>query len=181
MGEALFKFVPYLLGGVGGSLITLLYGLYKSRMQKMECHYIDEDVMSKLPITIQDGIVHQNIYTKQFQLINTTNTDQKEFKVIFEFDATAKILRHNDISKTGSDKFKKRLLKDNEYSVTIKNFNRGDKVKFVFEIANISNNYVNVTEANCTGFKIHIRDKRKVRESSKLTFVSKEQINTSLS
>lgn len=177
MGETLLKFVPYLLGGVGGATITLLYGWFKGRMQKMECHYIDEDVMSKLPITIQEGITHQNIYTKQFQLINTTNTDQKEFKVIFEFDATAKILKHNDISKIGSDKFKKRLLKDNEYSATIKNFNRGDKVKFVFEIANVTNNFVNVTEANCTGFKILIRDKRKVKVSSKLTFVSKEQIN----
>jgi len=178
MGESLLKILPYLLGGFGGATLTMFYNLYKGKIQKMECHYIDEDIMSKLPISLQEGIVHNNIYTKQFLIINTTNTDHKEFKVIFEFDATAKILKHTNISKTGADKFKKELLKENEYSVSIKNFNREDKVKFIFEIANVTNNYVNVTEDNCIGFKICFKDKRVNKERSKLTFVSKEQINS---
>lgn len=178
MEETFLKFFPYLLGGVGGATLTVIYNVYKGRVQQMECHYLEEDIMSKLPITIQEGVTHNNIYTKQFLVINTTNTDHKEFRIIFEFDATAKILKHSDISKTGADKFKKKLLKDNEYSVTIRNFNRGDNVKFIFEIANVSNNYVNVTEDNCIGFKVCFKDKRKNKVKSKLTFVSKEQINS---
>ncbi len=178
MGEVFMKFLPYLLGGVGGAILTVFYNMYKGRIQKMDCHYIDEDIMSKLPISIQEGVIHNNIYTKQFLIINTTNSDHKEFRVIFEFDATAKILKHSDISKTGADKFKKKLLKDNEYSVTIRNFNRGDQVKFIFEIANVTNNFVNVTEDNCIGFKVYFKDKRTDKVKSKLTFVSKEQINS---
>lgn len=179
MGEIFLKIIPYLLGGFGGATLTVLYNHNKGRIQKMECHYIDEDVMSKLPISIQEGVVHNNIYTKQFLIINTTNIDHKEFTVIFEFDVTAKILKHTDISKTGANKFKKKLLKENEYSITIKNFNRNDNVKFIFEIANVTNNFVNVTEDNCIGFKICFKDKRKNIEQSKLTFVTKEKINSS--
>jgi len=178
MGEILLKILPYFLGGIGGAGLTLIYNWNKNRIQKMHCFYVEEDVMSKLPITIPTGEVHNNIYTKQFLLKNTTNFDYKEFRVIFEFDATAKILKHTDISKTGADKFRKKLLKDNEYSVSIKNFNRNDNVKFIFQIANISNNYFNVTEDNCIGFKICLKDRRKNRKVSKLTFVSKEQINS---
>lgn len=175
--EIFLKILPYLLGGVGGSTLTFVINSYKNRIQKMYCYYIDEDIMSKLPISLQEGVVHNNIYTKQFLLKNSTNTDHKLFRLIFEFDATAKILKHSDISKTGSDKFRKKLLKDNEYSITIKNFNRGDELKFVFEIANVSNNFVNVTEDNCTGFKICFKDKTKHKAKSKLTFVTKEKIN----
>lgn len=178
MGEVLLKLFPYFLGGIGGTVLTVLFNTYKGRIQKMYCYYIDEDIMSKLPIRVQEGIVHNNIYTKQFLLTNTTNIDYTEFRVIFEFDSTAKILRHTDISKTGANKFKKKLLKDNEYSITIRNFNRGDQVKFIFEIANVSHNYVNVTEDNCTGFKICFKDKRTNKIKSKLTFVSKEEINS---
>lgn len=178
MEDFFIKIVPYLLGGCGGATLNMLYNYNRDRIQKMDCHYIDEDIMSKLPITIQEGIIHNNIYTKEFIIINTTNTDHKEFTIIFEFDTTAKILKHTDISKTGANKFKNKLLKENEYSVTIKNFNRNDNAKFIFEIANVTNNYVNVTEDNCVGFKICFKDKRTNIEKSKLTFVSKEKINS---
>lgn len=175
--DTIQKIIPYLLGGVGGAFITMLYNIWKTRIQKMVCHYIDEDVMSKLPITVEEGITHNNIYTKQFLLINTTNIDHKEFRVIFEFDSSAKILKHTNISKAGTNKYKARLLKDNEYSVAIKNFNRKDQVKFLFEIANITNNVVNITEDNCVGFKLILKDKRADKAPSKLTFVTKEIIN----
>ena len=74
-----------LLGGVGGTVGTIFYTKYNNRIQKMHCYCIDEDIMSKLPITNDDGTTHQNIYTKEFVLKNTTNSDQKDFRVIFEF------------------------------------------------------------------------------------------------
>jgi hypothetical protein len=178
MEAIILKVLPYLLGGIGGSGLTIFINWYKNKIQKLDCIYIDEDVMSKLPITVPTGETHNNIYTKQFEVVNTTNFDIKEFRLIFEFDATAKILKHTDISKSGADKFKKKSLKDNEYSVIIKNFNRKDRIKFIFEIANITNNYINVTEDFCIGFKVRFKDKRCSKERSKLTFVSKEQINS---
>jgi len=177
MVELIKVVLPYITGGIGGAGITILYNKYKSRIQVMECHYIDEDTISKIPTTVEDGELHQNIYSKQFVLKNTTNCDHKTFRVIFEFDITAKIIRHTDITKSGIDRLKKKLLKPNEYSVTIQNFNRGDEVKFIFEIANLNKDEINVTEDNCIGFKIKLKDKRKAQLKSKLTHVDKEKIN----
>jgi len=169
--------LPFLAGGAFGSIITIVYNNHKNKIQKMNCHCVDEDVMSKIPITNDDGTTHQNIYTKEFLLKNTTNKDQSDFQIIFEFDATAVILKHTNIGKVGTDHYKSRLVKDNEYLARIKNFNRNDQVKFIFEIANISDNHINITEAKCTGFKIVHKDKRKSKKASKLTFVTKEQLS----
>jgi hypothetical protein len=166
-----------LLGGAGGTVGTVMYTKYNNRIQKMNCYCTDEDIMSKLPITNDDGTTHQNIYTREFLLKNTTNSDQKDFRVIFEFEAGAIILKHTNKSKVGTDTYSKRLPKENEYSVRIRDFNRGDEIKFIFEIANVINNRINVTEANCIGFKIVHIDKRKSKAVSKLTVVSKEALN----
>lgn len=179
--EQLIIIFPYLLGGIGGSVITWLISCWKNRIQKMNCLYLDEDVMSKLPITSENGVIHENIYTKKFHLVNTTNIDQKSFKIIFEFDASAKILKHSIISKGGNNRYKGRLLKDNEYATTIKNFTRKDEVRFLFEIANIKDNVVNVTEDDCIGFKIVLQDKRTKKSPSKLTIVEKDKINSNYS
>ena len=177
MERMLQSILPFLAGGAFGSIITILYNNHKNKIQKMQCHCVDEDVMSKIPITNDDGTTHQNIYTKEFVLKNTTNKDQNDFLVIFEFDAGAVILKHTHSSKIGTDKFKSRLIKDNEYSVRIKNFNRNDDIKFIFEIANITDNHINITEAKCVGFKIVHKDKRKSKKTSKLTFVSKDRLS----
>ena len=169
--------LTFLSGGAFGSVLTIITNKIKGRMQTMECHYIDDDVISRLPMTTDEGEVRQNIFSKKFILKNTTNIDQKEFKVIFQFDVAAKIIRHTDNTKTGTDRLFKRLLKDNEYEVTIKNFNRNDNVSFIFEIANIANDHCNVTEAECVGFKIIIKDKRKATLKSKLTVVDKVSLN----
>jgi hypothetical protein len=169
--------LTFLSGGAFGSILIMITNRIKGRIQKMECHYIDDDVISRLPMTTDEGITHHNIFSKQFILKNTTNTDQKEFKVIFQFDVAAKIIRHTDKTKTGTDRLFKKLLKDNEYEVTIKNFNRNDEVTFIFEIANIKNDHCNVTEADCIGFKIKIKDKRKATLKSKLTVVDKASLN----
>jgi hypothetical protein len=162
-------------GGAFGSILTILYNRFRGKIQTMECYYIDDDVISKLPVTVNEKEIYQNIYSKQFELKNTTNTDFKLFNVIFEFDVNAKILRHTDTTKSGVDRLKKKLLKPNEYTVTIKNFNRNDKAKFIFEIANITEDLINITEDNCIGFKIKIKDKRKRRLKSKMTVVDKDR------
>jgi hypothetical protein len=179
MADILTTILPYLTGGAAGATITIFYGKHKNKIQKMECHYIEDDVISRLPIATEEGDTHQNFFSKKFCLRNTTNSDHKEFTVIFEFDINAKILRHTDSTKGGIDRLKKKLLKPNEYSVTIKNFNRNDEVKFLFEIANISADLVNVTEDDCVGFKIVIKDKRKAKLKSKLAVVNKETLNSS--
>jgi hypothetical protein len=174
--DALRLILPFVGGGLFGSILTIIYNRYRGKIQIMECHYIDDDVISRLPITNQ-GEPHQNIFSKQFLIINTTNTDHKTFRVIFQFDVTAKILRHTDITKSGIDRLKKKLLKPNEYAVTIRNFNRGDDVKFNFEIANITDDLINVTEDECIGFKVIVKDRRNPTLKSKLTLVEKARLN----
>jgi hypothetical protein len=169
--------ITFLSGGAFGSVLTMVVNHYKGRIQTMECHYIDDDVISRLPIPIEGGGAHENIFSKQFMLKNTTNTDHKVFRVIFEFDAVAKIIRTTDITKTGVDRLKKKLLKPNEFAVTIKNFNRKDEVKFIFEIANVTKDQINVTEDDCVGFKVKIIDKRKATLKSKLKVVDKAKLN----
>jgi hypothetical protein len=178
MADILPLVLPFLTGGVAGSLITIIYNRVRGKIQTMDCYYIDDDVISRLPIPTEDGVTHSNIFSKRFCLKNTTNTDHKEFVIIFEFDPKAKIVRHTDTTKSGTDRLKKKLLKPNEYSVTIKNFNRGDEIKFMFEIANITEDLVNVTEDECVGFKVKLKDKRKPQVKSKLTFVAKEKLHT---
>jgi|WetSurMetagenome_2_1015567.scaffolds.fasta_scaffold382316_2 hypothetical protein len=170
-------FLTFFSGGAFGTLMMIIYNKIRGRIQTMECHYIDDDVISRLPIQIEGGDSHQNIFSKHFLLKNTTNTDIKDFVTIFEFDCEAKIIRHTDVTKAGVDRLKKKLLKPNEYSVTIKNFNRKDEVKFIFEIANVTKDYCNVTEDNCIGFKIKLKDKRKAMIKSKLKLVDKATLN----
>ena len=179
MAELVPTILPYVTGGAAGAVITLLYNRNKAKIQTMDCYYVDDDVISRLPIAGDNGETHQNIFSKKFCLKNTTNADHKEFTLIFEFDIEAKIVRHTDSTKGGIDRLKKKLLKANEYSVTIKNFNRGDEVKFMFEIANVSDDLVNVTEDDCIGFKVKLKDKRIAQVKSKLTVVDKERLNTS--
>jgi hypothetical protein len=169
--------IVFLSGGTFGSIITIGYQKWAKRIQKIECHYIEDDIISKLPI--QSGlIVHNNIYTKGFTLINTSNTDQIKFTIIFEFDISAKILSHDNHSKDGQNKHKSKLTKNNECSVTIKHFNRKDKIKFSFQIANITSDKINITESECTGLKIVTKDKRSAKKPSKLTFVAKSELSS---
>ena len=109
----------------------------------------------------------------------TENGQSIIIKIIFEFDINSKIIRCTDTTKSGIDKLKKRVIKPNEYSITVKNFNRSDEVKFIFEIANIDKDEINVTEDECLGFKITLKEKRVAKIESKLTIVNKEKINAS--
>lgn len=56
------------------------------------------------------------------------------------------------------------------------NLNRGDEIKFFFDIANVSNDYFNVTEAECLGFKIKAKVRMKVKKPVNTKIVSKEKL-----
>lgn len=166
------EYLPVLLGGSG---LTYLVTWIKNRIQKMECHYSDDDTISRIPVTTETG-EHKNLHYKEFKLVNTTNKDIRSFRIIFEFDADSKVIKPSNFSKTGKDELKPRLKKANECSYTIKNFNRGDEIKFFFDIANISNDEFSITEADCIGFKIVTKDKRKSKKNINAKIVTKEKI-----
>jgi len=160
---------PYLTGGAGGALITWGITWFRNRTQTMMCKYIDDEILSKLPIQQDDGTQHENIYVKYFELLNTTNIDIEEFKVIFQFDKTATILEYIDRTKSGTGKHKMKRTKDkpNECIATIKNFIRKDKITFTFKIANINEDLYYVSEDDCIKFKIRCKDYRKKKLATK--------------
>ncbi len=181
MIDHLLKFIstnyPYLLGGIGGAFLTILYNRWGNRIKKMDCCYVDDDTITKIPILTDTGEQHNNIYTKEFHLKNTTGKDIASFKIIFEFDADAKIIKQDTFCKTGKNAIKAKNKKPSESSYIIKNFNRNEEFRFYFDIANVSNDHYNVTEADCLGFKIVVKDKRKPTIKNKSKVVTKDMIN----
>lgn len=149
-------------GGLAGSLLTNGWKTWRSRMQKMECHYLEDDILSKIPQINENNIIQQNLHCKRFKIVNTTNKDITEFKVLFQFDSSAKIVECYSQSKEGFNRQKIRVnnRNDNEAEALVKNFNRGDFVEYVFKVADVTENKYYVTEANCIGFKIKCMDKR---------------------
>lgn len=174
--EILGKVFPYFLGGIGGAALTIIYNRIKNRIQTMPCYLVDVDTISKIPV-ITDTVTHSNIHYKEFVLKNKTNQDIKYFKVIFEFDADSNIIRQETFCKSGKNKLKGRNPKPNEALFGIKNLNRNDEIKFFFDIANITQDFFNVTESDCLGFKIKGKVKMKVRKPVNTKIVSKEIIN----
>ncbi len=166
-------------GGLGGAALTLIVTRIRASLQKMKCHYIDDDVITRIPI-IDDQGSHQNRHSKHFKLINTTNKDIEKFRVIFEFDIQSEIISTTNYSKVGLNSFKGVVSRKrkNECSFTIKGFNRTEEIEFKFDIANIdiSKDFLNVTEADCTGFKIVVRDKRKKHKKNHGKIVTKSQL-----
>lgn len=167
----------FLSGGFLGSVFTFMVNIYRNKIQKMHCCYIEDDIMSKVPILNNDGSINNNLHTKKFILKNTTNIDHETFGIIFEFDKTSKIIRDTNSTKSGIDKLSKSYTKDNEYFATIRNLNRKEEVEFTFVIANITEDRINITETNCRGFKIVYKDKRKKHIKSKVSFVTKKELN----
>jgi len=174
--EFISKNYPYLLGGIGGAILTIIYNRWTNSIKIMHCYFVDEDTITKIPVITEAGEQHNNIYTKEFRLKNTTGKDIPSFKIIFEFDAVAKIIKQDTFYKAGKNELKPKNKKPNECSYSIKHFNREDEIKFFFDIANVSNDFYNVTEADCLGFKIVVKDKRKPQIKGKSQIVTKDKI-----
>lgn len=159
-----------LLGGGGiGSIITWCISKYSSKIQKMECAFIDEDILSKIPQKNEDDTVFNNVYCKTFKVKNTTNIDIKSMEIIFQFDSSSTILESYSKAKDGYNKQKIKISKkyNNEAHAYIELFNRNDEIEYVFKIANVSDNKYYITESKCLGIKIQCKDKRKISATSK--------------
>jgi hypothetical protein len=166
----------YLIGGIGGASLTIIYNKWSNRIQELKCCYVDDDIITKIPIISESGEKHNNIYTKEFRLKNTTGQDISSLRIIFEFDADAKIIKQSSFSKTGKDDIKPKNKKPNECSYIIKSFNRNDEFRFYFDIANVTNDHFNITEADSLGFKIVFKDERKPKIKNKYKIVTKDLI-----
>lgn len=169
MGETIMTILPYVTGGAGGAIITISINFLRNRVQTMTCKYIKDEILSKLPIKQEDGIVHDNIYCKHFELINTTNFDVEKFTIVFQFDKNSTILEYIDTTKSGEGKHKMRRTrqKPNECKAIITNFIRGDKINFTFKIANITDGKCYVVEDDCLKFKIRHKDCTKKYNANK--------------
>ena len=93
--------ITLLGGGLAGSLLTNGWNSWQTRMQKMDCHYMEDDILSKIPQVNDANEVHQNLHLKRFKIINTTNRDIPTFRIIFQFDSTAIITECYSQSKEG--------------------------------------------------------------------------------
>ena len=167
--ETVLSILKIGFGGFGGVMFNRWHNNRQNQIQKMMCHYLEDDVLSKVPLVRDDNTTHQNLYCKRFRITNTTNKDIGEFKILFQFDASATITNCYSRSKEGYNKQRVRKSKDdnNQAEALVRNFNRGDSIEYTFEVANITDNSYYVTECNCLGFKIDVKDKRKSSNKSK--------------
>lgn len=163
--------VTFLGGGMAGAIFTQACNHYKNRLQKLCCAYIDDEVQSKIPVMV-DGVTYENLHLKKYQLTNTTNRDIEHFTVRFVFDLNASIIDYSSHTKAGDSRTNiiKAEKKDNECTLKVVDFNRGDKVDVTLRVGNISENAFYITELDSTGFKIKMRDKRKKQEKTRSRF-----------
>lgn len=162
MDPILVTILTFVGGGLCGSLATAGINFYKGKMQIMECHYLEDDILSKIPQVNEEKVVQQNLHFKRFKVKNTTNRDIDRFKIIFQFDASSDIRECYSSSKEGynEQKITKSKKNTNQAEAIVINFNRGDEIVFHFQVANLEENNYYVTESDCLGFKIKCYDKR---------------------
>ncbi len=170
--------IGLITGGIGGAVVNHFISVYHNRIQRLECIYYDDDVISKLPVKLEQQ-EHRNLQSKSFKIKNTTNTDIKEMKVIFSFEKCAVVTKSISNSKNGINIPKGRIYnnKKNECQFIIKHFNRNESIDIKLEIANIDQDIFNVIEQNITGVKIRFKDKRKAKKSKTVRMVDKRELN----
>lgn len=162
MDPILAMILTFVGGGLCGSLATAGINSYKGKMQIMDCFYLEDDVLSKIPQVNEENILQQNLHFKRFKVRNTTNRDIERFKIIFQFDTSSNIVECYSSSKEGynEQKVTRNKKNPNQAEAIVVNFNRGDEIVFHFQVANIQDNNYYVTESDCLGFKIRCYDKR---------------------
>lgn len=171
MEEFIGYAISIVCGGFGGSVLTNLISNHKNRLQKMECYYVEDDILSKIPQKNEENEVQQNLHCKRFRVKNTTNKDLPEFKLYFQFDQESMVVECYSRSKEGYDKQKIRpgRTDKNMAIASIRNFNRGDEIEYTIKVANINKNEYYVTESDCIGFKVICKDVRTDSKKSKST------------
>lgn len=144
-----------IISAVVGGLLSYGGSKFINRLQKMKCQLVSDDIQSKITVSI-DGVSYNNVYFKEFLLTNTTNRDLDKFKVVFSFDETASVIECHSKSKEGNDWLSMVVDNNNSNKVIadVSSFNRGDKITFYIRVGNVTNNMTEITESDCTGFKI---------------------------
>ena len=176
--EELKLVISFISGGFAGAIFKTIVDNYNNKIQKLDCNYIEDEVISKLPINYGDT-THNNLHSKKFKIVNTTNRDITEIKIVFSFEPTAIVAKWNSYSKAGVDIPKGKVYsKRNECHFVIKNFNRKEEIEVNLEIGNVTEDKFNVTELNVTGIKVRYVDKRKAKAKKVVKLVEKRDLNT---
>jgi hypothetical protein len=164
----------FLSGGFAGAVFKHLIDTQRNKIQVIQCHYTDDEIISKIPVTFSIG-QHENLYKKDFKIINTTNKDIAVINITFTFEPAANITKVQVRSKWGLDvpKGKIKSGKKNEYILPIKNFNRRDEIEIIMEIANLNSHDFNVQDSNCSGFRVEWLDKRQLKANKTIKMVKK--------
>lgn len=155
-----------LFSGIVGYICKSLVDCLKNRVQRIKCFYKEDEVLSKIPQVNADSSVTDNLYCKTYEIKNTTNKDIASIDVHFQFDQSSKIVDSYVENKTNHRALHSRKNYENAAIVKISNFNRGDTVKCVFNVANITDNNYNIQVDAC-GYKIVCKDRRKATAKSK--------------
>lgn len=164
--SVIMTLVAGLAGSIAGSVVTLIANYFKNKIQVMECQFLEDDVLSKIPQKGINNEIHENLHCKKFKVKNTTNSDVKEFQILFQFDNGSIVTDCYSKSKEGYNmqRIKKDKNESNQAVAYVKEFNRDDEIEYSITVANVSNNQYYITEAKCIGFKIRCKDKREKSE-----------------
>ena len=174
--ETIKLIVSFLSGGLAGAIFNHYISKHKNKIQYLCCYYMEDEVISKLPISFGDT-THDNLQKKKFIVKNTTNKDIDSIKVIFEFQLQAVVTKWKTYSKAGYNIPKGSIYaKKNECQFVIKHFNRDETVEIFLEIGNIEEDKFNITEQNISGVKIKYLDKRKPTQTKQVKMVEKKDL-----
>jgi hypothetical protein len=176
--EELKLVISFISGGFAGAIFKTLVDNHNNKIQKLDCNYIEDEVISKLPINV-GNTTHNNLHSKKFKIVNTTNRDITEIKIVFSFEPTAIVAKCNSYSKAGVDIPKGNYAKRNECHFVIKHFNRKEEIEVNLEIANVNEDKFNITELNIGGIKVRYVDKRKAKAKKVVKLVEKRDLNAS--
>lgn len=176
MEEYIKYVVTFLSGGVVGTILNNVISNHKNKIQLMDCEYLEDDIISKLPIVYEKDS-HKNLHSKKFKITNTTNKDIEQIKLLFSFEEQSKIVKHICTTKAGVNFPVGKIFKSqNEITYYLKKFNRQETAEFYFEIGDIQDNKFNVTELDILGVKIHYVDKRTNKRKDIVKMVHKKEL-----
>ena len=171
--------VSFLSGGLAGAFLKHLLDLHKNKIQHLDCYYLEDEVISKLPIVYEDT-KHNNLHFKKFKIVNTTNLDIDSIKIVFSFPKDSIVAKWESYSKAGLNIPKGNIYqKKNECQFVLKHFNRKEEIEINLEIGNLREDKFNITELNITGVKVKYVDKRKGTIKRPVKMVEKRELSSS--
>jgi hypothetical protein len=175
--EILKLIISFISGGFAGAIFKTMVDKHNNRIQLLDCNYVEDEVISTLPVMYGDT-THNNLHFKKFKIVNTTNRDLTEIKIIFSFEINSIVAKWNTYSKAGADIPKGNIYqKKNECQFVIKNFNRREEIEINLEIGNVNEDKFNIIEQNITGVKVQYKDKRKPKAKKIVKLVEKRDLS----